>query len=94
MTERKAYQGEMEAKLQEWGAKLDAMKAKANESGTDAKAELDQKIKTLTAKREAVQQQLANLKSSSDDAWDSVKAGVQGAWNELSSAFEDAASKF
>lgn len=41
MEDRNAYQGEMEAKLQEWGVKLDEMKVKADHAGADTKAQLD-----------------------------------------------------
>ncbi|WP_414578728.1 hypothetical protein [Anabaena sp. CCY 9402-a] len=94
MEDKNAYQGEMEAKLQEWGAKLDAMRTKADQTSADAKAELDKQIKELTTKREAMQQKLTELKASSDDAWESLKAGTQSAWNDLSASFEEAASKF
>lgn len=94
MEDRNAYQGDMEAKLQEWGAKLDEMKVKADQAGADTKAQLDKQIKELTTKREAMQQNLAELKASGDEAWESLKAGMKGAWDELTAAFEEAASKF
>jgi len=94
MTKRDVDQGEMEKKLQNWGAKLDEMKAKADQSGADTKAQLEGKIEALTVKRDAMQQRLADLKGSSDEAWHSVKTGLQAAWNDLSDAFEEAATKF
>lgn len=94
MTERDVTQGEMEKTLQDWGAKLDEMKAKVDQSGADTKAQLEGKIEALTVKREAMQQRLADLKGSSDEAWHSVKAGLQAAWTDLSDAFEEAATKF
>lgn len=94
MSKRDVDQGEMEKKLQDWGAKLDEMKAKADQSGADTKAQLDGKIEALTVKRDAMQQRLADLKGSSDEAWDSMKTGLQAAWNDLSDAFEEAAAKF
>jgi DNA-binding transcriptional MerR regulator len=94
MTERDVAQGEMEKKLQDWGAKLDEMKAKVDQSGADTKAQLEGKIETLTVRRDAMQQRLADLKGSSDEAWHSVKTGLQAAWNDVSEAFEEAAAKF
>lgn len=91
---REAYQGDIEAKLQEWGAKLDQLKAKADTINDDAKAEIDEKINILTIKKENLEIKLAELKSSSGDAWESLKLGFQSAWNELTFAFEDAISKF
>jgi uncharacterized coiled-coil DUF342 family protein len=94
MADRKSSQGTMEAQLQEWGAKLDGMKAKADQVGADKKAELNAKIESLAAKRDALAKQLSALKDSSDDAWESLKSGMQDAWQDLGKAFEDAASKF
>ncbi len=94
MEDRSAYQGQMEAKLQEWGSKLDELKAKADRAGADSKAELNKKIEALGEKRDAMQQKLAELKSSGDDAWESLKAGAESAWDELSAAFEEAKSNF
>ncbi len=94
MAKRDIAQGEMEKKLQDWGAKLDEMKAKADQSGADTKAQLEGKIEALTVKRDAMQQQLADLKGSSDEAWQIMKTGLQAAWNDLSDAFEEASTKF
>lgn len=94
MTDKQIYQGEMEAKLQHWGAKLDGLKAKADEVGEGAKGEIDAKIEALNAKKAELEAKLVELKSSGDDAWHSLTAGFQSAWDELSSSFEDAISKF
>jgi uncharacterized coiled-coil DUF342 family protein len=94
MEERKAYQGQMEAKLQDWGSKLDEMKAKADQAGADSKAKLNKQIEALSNKRDAMQQKLAELKSSGDDAWESLKAGAESAWEDFSAAFEEAKSHF
>ena len=37
---------------------------------------------------------LAELTDASEDAWDSVKEGVESAWGSLKSAFKDATAKF
>ncbi len=93
MSKRDVTQGEMEKKLQDWGAKLDEMKAKADQSGADTKAQLDGKIEALTVKRNAMQQRLADLKGSSDEAWHIMKTGLQAAWNDVSDAFEEASAQ-
>ncbi|TVP61508.1 MAG: hypothetical protein EA342_20665 [Leptolyngbya sp. LCM1.Bin17] len=94
MEDRSTSQGKMEAQLQEWGAKLDEMQAKANQVSADKKADLDQQIAALRAKRNAMQQRLSDLTAASDDAWQSVKVGLQEAWHDLRQGFEEAASKF
>ncbi|TVQ42069.1 MAG: hypothetical protein EA365_16100 [Gloeocapsa sp. DLM2.Bin57] len=94
MEDKNTYQGEMETKLQQLGAQLDTLKAKSDQATADAKAEIDKHIQELTAKQEELKQRLAELKNSSDDAWESLKTGVQTAWDDLSKAFDEAVSKF
>jgi uncharacterized coiled-coil DUF342 family protein len=94
MQDRQTSQGQMEETLRTWGEKLDTMKTKADQAGADRKVELDQKIQALTAQRDAMQKKLADLKASSDDAWESMKIGMEGAWHRLNHAFEEAMSKF
>ncbi|MEA5579757.1 hypothetical protein VB620_00200 [Nodularia harveyana UHCC-0300] len=94
MEDKKAYQDSMEAKFRELGVKIDDLQVKAEKAGTDAKAGLNQQIEDLKTKRNAMQQKLKDLKSSSDEAWGSMQTGLKSAWDELSSAVEDAASKF
>ncbi|HIK34892.1 MULTISPECIES: hypothetical protein [unclassified Thermosynechococcus] len=55
---------------------------------------LNDSLKGLKVKRDEITQQLAAPKEAGNDAWESLKAGFQGAWDELSKAFEEAASKF
>jgi chromosome segregation ATPase len=94
MADRQTKQGQMETTLKEWGAKIDELKAKADEAGEDAQADIDSKIKYLEERKAEMQSNLEKLKASSDDAWESVVSGFQGAWTELGNAFEEAASKF
>lgn len=94
MQDKKTYQDSMEAKLRELGLKIDQLQIKAGKAGTDAKANFNQQIDDLKTKRNAMQQKLQELKSSGNEAWGSLQTGLKSAWDELSSAVEDAASKF
>ncbi|AUC59841.1 hypothetical protein AA637_01185 [Cyanobacterium sp. HL-69] len=94
MENREVKQGQMENTLKEWGAKIDSLKAEADKVGEDAQADLQSKIKYLEGKKADMEANLQKLKASSDDAWESVVKGFQGAWEELGTAFEEATSKF
>lgn len=52
------------------------------------------KCKIYKLKKDNLEEKLAELKSTSDDAWTSVQSGFQSAWEELSAGFEEAFSKF
>ncbi len=94
MNDRKLHIEKYQAKLAEWKADLDKLKAKAEGSSADAKLRANKNIHTLEKKTEAAKKKLAELRESSDDAWDKVKDGAEDAWKSLSSAFESAVSEF
>jgi septal ring factor EnvC (AmiA/AmiB activator) len=94
MNDRELYQQKRRAQLDEWKAELDRLKARASGTSADAQLELNKQIKTLGNKIEEGQAKLAEIHSASDEAWDSIKDGVEAAWDSLKAAFSDAASKF
>lgn len=94
MVDRKTKQGQMEETLKDWGAKLDSLKAEADKAGEDAQADLQKRIDYLEERKAEMQENLDKLKQSSDEAWETVVKGFQGAWEELGKSFEEAASKF
>ncbi len=78
-----AFEARMKDKLAQLSTQMGELKKKA-ESGTEdvkkkARAELD----ALEPKKREVEAKLSELKSSGADAWQKLKAGVEGAVNEL-----------
>jgi hypothetical protein len=94
MSEKKLYQQKMEAKLDEWKAEVDLLKAKASGASANAKLKLNQQVKDLEAKIGQGKAKVAELANASEESWDSIKEGIESAWGSLKSAFKDAASKF
>ena len=94
MEQKEAYQGKMEAQLQEWGAKIDELTVKAEHATADAKAKYHEQIQILQTKREAAQNRLNELKNASGGAWEDLKSGMENAWNDMKQAVEDAVAKF
>ena len=78
----------MEATLQQWGASLDDLLAKANEAGADVKAEYLKNIKELKSKHTVVKAKLTQLEKARGAEWDAFKSGIEGTWNELEGAFK------
>jgi hypothetical protein len=87
MKQKQAHVGRIESQLKQWGAKLDELAAKAGEAGTEIKADYRQHLVELKAKHAVVQAKLAALKTASAAEWESFKAGVDSAGNELEAAF-------
>jgi len=78
----------MEKRLKHWGAQLDELVAKAGEAGTEIKADYHKHLDDLKLRHKAAQAKLDELKAASGAEWESFKAGVESAGNELEVAFK------
>ena len=78
----------METQLQQWGAKLDKLAAQVEEAGTEAKLDYRERIEALRAKHRLARSQLDELKAAGSGKWETLKTGMEGAWNELEVAFK------
>lgn len=90
---KETYQEKMEAQLREWSARLDQLKAKADGAEADARIESYKLIDGVRTKVDVAQTKLRELKASSEEAWDSLKRGVEHTWTDLKIAIEAAVSK-
>jgi chromosome segregation ATPase len=94
MEAKQAFQKKTEAQLEKLTAQINELKAKADKSQADAKVKYYEQIETLSAKQAAVQSQLQTLTSSSGQAWEEIKTGVENAVSDLQTAFSRAVSQF
>ena len=78
----------MEKQLKQWGAKLDDLAEKVTSAGAKAKADQRQVIADLKAKQKRAQAKLDEFKAAGGDKWDTFKAGVESAYNDLEGAFK------
>ena len=88
MESTQGHVGKMEAQLKHWGAKLDAIVAKAEKAGTQVKIERRKRVDDLKAKYQAAKSSLNELKAAGAGKWAVLKTGVESAWNELEAAFK------
>lgn len=94
MTDKQTYEKKLEAKLHEWQADIDKLKAKAEGASADAQASYKEELSDLRSKRDAVHSKLNEVKDASGDAWSDVKSGADAAWDSMSSAMKSAWSRF
>ncbi|MDN3521877.1 coiled coil domain-containing protein [Halomonas ramblicola] len=94
MSNREAYEQKLQAKLDEWQAEVDKLKARAQGAQADARIEYQEEIDRLESHRDEARQKLAELREASDDAWEDVKDGVERAWDSVSESFKSARSRF
>jgi uncharacterized coiled-coil DUF342 family protein len=91
---KEAYEKKIQAKLDEWNAEIDKLKAKADSAEADAQLEYYQKIEELRSMRENAANKLSELRAAGEDAWADLKAGIDGARDSLDKALKSATSRF
>ena len=94
MKNREEYIDKLAAQLKEWSAKIDELEVKARAAKEDAKHGYENQVSELKKKREIATRKLQELKSTSSEAWDVVKAGAETAWADLMKAVNEAKEKF
>jgi chromosome segregation ATPase len=94
MATKEEYQTKMEGQLKEVTAKLADLMAKADKAKSDARGQYDAQIKSVKDRIQETQNRLQQLKSSSGDAWTTLKDGTEKAWGELRGAMDNALGKF
>jgi chromosome segregation ATPase len=93
MSERELYIKKFEAKLDEWKAEAQALRARAEGAGADAQLEAMRELESVERQIDDAEERLGELRKASDDAWESIKAGAEDAWSSLSEGFSKAADR-
>lgn len=60
------YENQVEAKIQEWNARIDLLKVSAQDAGSEKRKEYEEEIDTLIADREAVRRGLLRVGESGE----------------------------
>jgi chromosome segregation ATPase len=94
MNDKELYQQKRQAQLDEWRAEVAKFKAKASGASADAQLELNRQIETLEGRIEECKSRLGQIGNAGEDAWDSIKDGVESAWDSMKSALGEAVRKF
>ena len=89
-----AFQEQTEIRLAEYKKEVDQLQAKAEKLEGDAKAKAEQQLTALRQKRDEVSEKLKDLSSSSGNAWEQLKLGIDAAMEDLGNAYKKAAAEF
>ncbi|MEJ2313277.1 MAG: hypothetical protein P8Y85_00545 [Nitrospirota bacterium] len=92
--QKEEFTKDMEAKLADYGSRIDELQKKADEATGDVKAKMDEQMKNLRNKQEAAQKKLDEIEESSGKAWEDLKAGADRTMEDLKKSYEDAKSQF
>ena len=94
MSDKELYQQKLEALLEEWQAELDKLKATAAAGSADTQLEMNQQIEKFETKINAGKTKLTELSTASEEVWESIKTGLEAAWDSSRLAFDNAAMEF
>jgi len=94
MAEKDAYVQKMQAKLDEWNAEIDKLKAKAAQAEADSRIEYQKQIQDLQERRQGAENKLAQVRQAGEGAWQDLKTGAQSAWDAMEDALKSARSRF
>lgn len=94
MTEKDAFEQKAEARMREWQADIDKLRAQADQLSADARIEYDRQIAKLVEQQKAARQQYEKLEKASGEAWLDMKGGMEKAWADMSQAMRDAMRRF
>jgi TolA-binding protein len=88
------FKKQTETQLDEYEKDIDQLQAKAQKLKGDAKVKAEQQLAALRQKRDQVSEKIKELGSSSADAWQNIKSGIDAAMEDLGNAFKKAAAEF
>ena len=94
MTEKEIYEKKLQAKLNEWQAEIDKMKAKADQANAESQAQYQEHLRDLRNHRDAVHAKLKDVQQARGEAWDDVRKGADAAWDSMSHAMQSAWNRF
>lgn len=89
MTPRNTHVGQMEKRLQHWGAELDKFAQTALSIQVAQKEAFDIRLASLQAKLDLAQDKLAVLRDSGEHKWESFKGDLETCVHDLEAAFKD-----
>ncbi len=91
---KKAYEGKLQARLDECSDEINKLKAKADTVEGDEQLKYFEQIQKLREKQTAAQKKLRELKEADEDAWENIKAGIHSTWESLGDALKSTRNIF
>lgn len=89
-----AYAEKLQAKLEQWNAEVDRMKAKAKEMSADARLEYEKRLGDLEQKQQDSRSRIEAVRAAAGEASEELKRGAQEAVDDLGASLERARNEF
>jgi len=90
MATRDTFISDMESKLETRRKEIADLKSKARSAGTGSKIDIEKQIAELELKQEYARKTLTELQSADEGRWESLKSGMETAWDDLDEAYREA----
>jgi prefoldin subunit 5 len=91
---KKSSLAKLSGRLDDLDNKLDELKAKADSSAGNAKAEYEKTIGELRGERKKVEEHIEKLKAASGEGWKELRKGARKALDSMSKSVDNAIRKF
>jgi hypothetical protein len=93
MSDKETYKEKMQTQLDEWKVEIGKLKEKAAQAGEQAGATLSEQVKVLEGKIQEGKKKLDELAGATEEAWESVKQGVESLWASVKNSIKETADK-
>jgi uncharacterized coiled-coil DUF342 family protein len=94
MNTKEAYEQKIQAQVDEWDAEILKLKAQASKTTAEVQINMNNQIKELRKKKEAVNEKLTQLKEASEDSWVDLKAGIEEGLDLLKTTVDSIISRY
>lgn len=86
--EAKKYRQHLTVELIKLDAKIDAMAANVKQASADVQSEYELRLAELKEQRQTLDQRLTELQQASGSAFETLKTGLETAWQDLADTFQ------
>jgi hypothetical protein len=93
MESKEVYKSKIENQVAKWKSMIDGLKVTIEQAEVDAKAKLHDQLESLHDKRVKAEKLLEDVSTTSQDAWEQIKSGVEQGWTELARTAKDTMAK-
>ena len=77
-----------------WSRERDTFEADLQHTSADSRKEYEVKREEFRKCRKDLKEKIIDLEVAGENAWEDIKAGAENSWDQLSKAFDKAASHF
>ncbi len=85
---KEEYQEKIEGRLREWAAKMNELKAKAEEAKADVKIKMEERLDAMRPKLEAAQAKFQELRQAGSEKWDNLRVVLDQDIDDLKKTWE------